>query len=359
MRHRPTSPNPSTPTPQVLRRVRLQYYADDRPGIQRLSVGRRLTYLDARGKELTDPRQLDRIERLVIPPAWTDVWICPRANGHLQATGRDAKGRKQYLYHVRWQELSNRTKFKRLRHFGESLPALRRRITRELKQPGLPHSKVVAAVIALLDRTMIRVGNEEYARANGSYGLTTLRNRHVQVRGSQLRFRFQGKSGKAHEIDLEDRRLAKIVRRCQELPGQELFQYLDDEGKPRSIGSDDINTFLRATMGKSFTAKDFRTWKATALVFSALRSQDEMPASPTAGKRVVNQAIRDVARLLGNTVTVCRSYYVHPEITSRFLDGKLELGCAKNGNSRGAGLNACERQLLRILRGLERPAGRP
>ena len=349
-----TSSNQSPVTPKELRRVRLQYFADDRSGIQRVKAGRGFNYLGPGGKALTDPRHLDRIERLVIPPAWTDVWICPKANGHLQATGRDAKGRKQYLYHARWQELSNQTKFKRLRQFGESLPALRRRIARELKQPGLPHAKVVAAVIALLDRTMIRVGNEEYVRANGSFGLTTLRNRHVQVRGAQLRFRFQGKSGKPHEIDLEDRRLAKIVRRCQELPGQELFQYLDDEAKPRSIGSNDINAYLRSCMGDAFTAKDFRTWKATALVFGALRSQAVMPESPTAGKRIVNQAIRDAAKLLGNTVTVCRSYYVHPEITSRFLDGKLKIACAKNSGGHGAGLNVCERELLKILRSLER-----
>jgi len=206
-----TTPNRSPVSPSVLRRVRLQYYADDRPGIERRKNGPGFKYLGPRGKSLTDSRQLDRIERLVIPPAWKDVWISPVSTGHLQATGRDAKGRKQYLYHLRWQELSNQTKFKRLRQFGESLPALRRRISRELKQPRLAHGKVVAAVIALLDRTMIRVGNEEYARANGSYGLNTFRNRHVRVRGSQLRFRFQGKSGKPHDVDLEDRRLSKIV----------------------------------------------------------------------------------------------------------------------------------------------------
>ena len=301
----------------------LRYVSDAAPGIRRRRSGRGFSYVDAEGTTIRDRAALRRIKALVIPPAWTDVWICTLPHGHIQASARDAKGRKQYRYHARWREVRDEDKYDRMIAFGEALPKLRRRLDEDLAQPGLPRTKLLATVVRLLELTLIRVGNEEYARANESYGLTTLRERHVQVSGSTLRFRFRGKSGKLHEVAITDRRLAAVVKRCQALPGQELFQYLDEAGEQQSIDSSDVNAYLRETMGDDFTAKDFRTWAGSVLAARILGT----PATEEEGldpKRRVVEAIKQVAKRLGNTPATCRKHYVHPLVLEAFLAGSLE-----------------------------------
>jgi len=348
----PVAATDLVPPPQVLaRRARLRYTCDDEEGIHRIVRAKRVTYQDASGHVIHDRRQLTRIESLGIPPAWTDVWICVSERGHLQATGRDARGRKQYLYHAEWHLHAGRTKFKKLRAFGEALASLRQQVARHLRKPGLPQEKVIAAVIALLDGTLVRVGNEEYAKANGSYGLTTLRDHHADVRGPTIHLQFKGKSGKMLEIDFRDQRLARIVRECQDLPGQQLFQYLDSEGDLHRLESADVNRYLRAVTGCPFTAKDFRTWKATVLVLERLLNE-ESARSATAARRAVSQAIRAAAEALGNTVTVCRKYYVHPQVTQLFLADKLARLCGSVPPPKRR-LNSYEQLLLRLLRKLE------
>jgi DNA topoisomerase-1 len=276
------------------------------------------------GKLIRDPKTLARVRSLVIPPAWTDVWICPLDNGHIQATGRDAKGRKQYRYHPRWRTVSDEDKYGRLLAFGSALPAIRKRIDADLARPGLPREKVLAAVVRLLETTLIRVGNDEYARVNGSFGLTTMRDRHVEVapaKGS-IRFTFRGKSGIRHTIDLRDGRLARIVKRCRDLPGQELFQYLDETGDVQDVASDDVNDYLRSVAGEEFTAKDFRTWAGTVLAAMALKEFEAFATKSQAKKNLV-RAIERVSARLGNTPTVCRKCYVHPEVIFAYLDGSL------------------------------------
>jgi DNA topoisomerase-1 len=258
----------------------------------------------------------------VIPPAWTDVWIAPHANGHIQATGRDARGRKQYRYHPRWRAVRDETKYGRMMAFAAALPRIRARVEADLARPGLPREKVLATVVRLLETTLIRVGNEEYARANRSFGLTTMRDRHVAVSGRSVRFGFRGKSGIRHTIDLNDRRLARVVKRCRDLPGQELFQYLDDDGRPQSIDSADVNAYLREVTGDDFTAKDFRTWAGTVLAALALREFESFD-SQTQAKKNVLRAIERVSERLGNTPTVCRKCYVHPEVINAYLDGSM------------------------------------
>jgi DNA topoisomerase-1 len=263
-----------------------------------------------------------RIRELTIPPAWGQVWICPYPNGHLQVTGRDAKGRKQYLYHPQWHAVRKETKFHRLTEFGRALPKIRRRVARDLRLRGLPREKVVAAVVRLLEQTHIRVGNPEYADENQSFGLSTMRNRHVQVRGERLQFRFRGKSGKFHQVDFTDKRLARIVKRCQDLPGYELFQYIDDASETRDVTSEDVNNYLRAIAGEEFSAKDFRTWAGTIQVAMILRHLDgDDNEEPTESALV--KAIEEVAAALGNTRAVCRKYYIHPAIVDAYLDGTL------------------------------------
>ena len=257
---------------------------------------------------------------MVIPPAWNDVWICPRADGHLQAVGRDARGRKQYRYHPRWRDVRDRTKYDRMIAFGRALPKIRRRLKRDLSLPGLPREKVLAAVASLLESTRFRIGNDEYRRQNDSYGLTTLRNRHVEVSGARLRFRFRGKSGKIGEVALSDSRLARIVRRCQDIPGQELFQYVDESGQPRAIDSGDVNEYLRAISGDDFTAKDFRTWSGTVLAYAALRRCGRAASKAEAQRKVV-LAIAEVAKRLGNTPAVCRKSYIHPRVIDGYISG--------------------------------------
>lgn len=300
----------------------LRYVSDQTPGITRKRSGRGFQYFDARGKQIRDPEQLGRVRGLVIPPAWANVWICPDSRGHLQATGYDARGRKQYRYHPRWREARDQLKYERVMAFARALPGIRKRVERDLRRKRLPREKVLAAVVRLLENTLIRVGNDEYARNNGSYGLTTLRDEHVEVNGKSICFEFRGKSGKEREIDLEDRRLARIVAECQDLPGQELFQFVDDQGQVRDVGSADVNDYLREVSGQEFTAKDFRTWAGTVLAAQALREFEDVD-SQAAAKRNVVRAVERVAERLGNTKAVCRKCYIHPTIFAAYLDRSL------------------------------------
>ena len=298
----------------------LRYVSDDDPGLTRVQKGKRVQYLDAAGKVVRDTATLARIKALVIPPAWSRVWICPRADGHIQATGRDARGRKQYRYHPRWQQVRDAAKYGRLLAFGKTLPALRRRLMKDLQAPPLSRTRVLATVLRLLETTLIRVGNEEYARSNQSFGLTTLRDRHVTVAADRVRFRFRAKSGVWQEIELQDGRLARTVKRCQDLPGQVLFQYVDSDGSRQRVTSEDVNTYLQEVTGESFTAKDFRTWAGTVLAAAALEEFEQVE-SAAARRKNVTKAIETVARQLGNTKAVCRRCYVHPAVLDTYLDG--------------------------------------
>ena len=298
----------------------LRYVSDRMPGIRRRRAGKGFLYFGPDGRRLRDTEEILRIKRLAIPPAWREVWICPSANGHVQASARDAKGRKQYRYHPRWREVRDETKYTRMIAFARALPRIRERAERDLERPGLPREKVLAAVVRLLEVTQIRVGNNEYARANRSYGLTTLREHHVDVSGHTLRFRFRGKSGKEHAVDLSDRRLARIVKQCQDLPGQELFQYIDDDGGRRTIDSTDVNAYLREISGDDFTAKEFRTWAGTVLAALALQEFEKFD-SATQAKRNVVRAIESVATVLGNTPAISRKCYVHPAVLDAYMEG--------------------------------------
>nr|WP_282572070.1 DNA topoisomerase IB [Roseomonas acroporae] len=300
----------------------LRYVSDEQPGITRRRAGAGFAYRDPKGRPVRDAATLRRIRALAIPPAYRHVWICPRADGHIQATGRDARGRKQYRYHPRWREARDATKYDHVMAFARLLPALRRTVAGHMALPGLPREKVLATVVHLLETTLIRVGNEDYAKENGSYGLTTLRNRHVKVEGTALRFAFRGKSGKEWRLQLRDRRVARIVRACQELPGQSLFQYLDEAGERRGVDSADVNDYLRGITGEDVTAKDFRTWSGTVLAAMALQEFERFDTQ-AAAKRNVKAAIERVASRLGNTVAVCRKCYVHPEVLNCYLDGSL------------------------------------
>lgn len=299
----------------------LRYVSDDRPGYTRKAKGDDFDWFDADGKLIRDKQRLLRIKRLAIPPAWTDVWICPASNGHIQATGRDARCRKQYLYHERWREVRDENKYDRIISFGKALPKIRRRIARDLKLPGLPRIKVLATVVQLLERTFIRIGNEEYARENKSFGLTTMKDRHVEVKGAKLRFRFRGKSGREHEVDVTDRHIAKIISKLQDLPGQDLFQYVDDDCKVGDISSQDVNEYLREITGEDFSAKDFRTWAGTMLTAIALNAQEKFETKKQA-KENIKTAISAVAKILGNTPAVCRKCYVHPAVLDTYLEQK-------------------------------------
>jgi len=310
---------PSDP-PAAARAAGLRYVHDDRPGIRRETAREGFRYLDARGEPVLDENTLARIKSLVIPPAWTEVWICPQANGHLQATGRDARGRKQYRYHPKWRAARDEVKYERMLKFGQALPAIRAEVDRALKLSGLPREKVLATIVYLLEATMMRVGNEEYARTNKSFGLTTLRNRHAKVDGSDVEFSFRGKSGVYHKVKVHDRRLARIVARSRDLPGQELFQYVDGDGETHSIDSSDVNDYLRAITGEDYTAKDFRTWSGTVLAALALQEFEKFDSEAQAKKNIV-RAIESVAEKLGNTPSICRKCYVHPAVLDAYLDG--------------------------------------
>jgi DNA topoisomerase I len=328
----------------------LQYVNDERPGYSRRAKGKNFEYLDTEGKTIRDEQRLLRIKRLAIPPAWTDVWICPSPNGHIQATGRDARGRKQYRYHERWREVRDENKFDRLAQFAKALPNIRRRVAQDLKLPGLPQQKVLATIVRLLERTFLRIGNEEYARDNKSFGLTTLKNRHVKIKGAQMRFRFRGKSGIQQEVDIADRRVAKVIAKCQDLPGQDLFQYLDEDGEVRDLTSQDVNEYLRQIAGEDFTAKHFRTWGGTVLAAIALSKQEAFQTKKQA-KSNIKTAICAVAELLGNTPAVCRKCYVHPVIVEAYLNRTRIAGL--NGDRKGSitpDLRAAERAVLKFLR---------
>ena len=315
-------PVPNTDPPAAARAAGLRYVHDDRPGILREPVKDGFRYLDAKGEPVEDEATLKRIKSLAIPPAWTDVWICPQANGHLQATGRDARGRKQYRYHPKWREVRDEVKYERMIKFGKALPQIRKEVDRALSLPGLPREKVLATIVYLLEATMMRIGNDEYARENKSYGLTTLRNRHVRIDGSEVGFRFRGKSGVYHDVKVHDRRLARIIQRTRDLPGQDLFQYLDEDGETHTVGSSDVNDYLRTITGEDYTAKDFRTWSGTVLAAMALQEFEAVDSDTQAKKNVV-RAIETVAERLGNTPSVCRKCYVHPAVLDAYLDGTM------------------------------------
>jgi DNA topoisomerase-1 len=330
----------------------LRYVNDVQPGIRRRRQGKGFIYSGPSGRPVRDPNTLNRIKALAVPPAWKDVWICPSASGHLQATGRDARGRKQYRYHARWRSTRDESKFAHTLAFARALPAIRRNVRRDLKLPTLHREKVLAAVVQLLETSFIRVGNPEYARDNGSFGLTTMRDRHVSISGETLRFRFRGKSGKAHSVEIRDRRLAKIVSRCQDIPGQELFQYVDEHGQRRKVESGDINAYLREVSGGDFTAKDFRTWAGTVLAARALRQGERFSSARQARKNIV-RAMEEVARQLGNTPAICRKSYVHPAILDSYQEGvwwPLPKRChGRRATRRANGWPREEKAVLRVL----------
>jgi len=330
----------------------LRYVSDDQLGSSRQRNGEEFEYLDQKGKPIRDEQRLLRIKRLAIPPAWSDVWICPSPNGHIQATGRDARRRKQYRYHERWREIRDENKYDRLVNFGKALPKIRRRLKKDLALSSLPREKVLATIVQLLERSLIRVGNEEYARENKSFGLTTMQDRHVDVKGSKLRFRFRGKSGRQHEVDVTDRRIARIVMKLQDLAGQSLFQYLDDEGNARDITSQDVNEYLREITGADFTAKDFRTWAGTVLAAVAL---GKLGASETKrqAKANIKHAIGAVAEVLGNTPAICRQCYIHPAVLEAYLNGNSINGFKPNRREefekQGTDLASAQKAVLKFL----------
>jgi DNA topoisomerase I len=332
---------------QSARAAGLRYVSDLSPGFRRKRAGRAFTYLTAEGATIRDRDAIRRIKSLVIPPAWTDVWISPDPRGHIQATGRDARGRKQYRYHPRWREVRDAVKYDRMLAFAEALPTIREQTDRDLELPGLPRRKVLALVVRLLEETRIRVGNEEYRKENGSFGLTTLRNRHVDVIGSEVRFKFRGKSGKEHRVRLRDRRLARIMKRFLEIPGQELFQYVDETGEPKAIESEDVNDYIRQISGEDFTAKDFRTWAGTILAARFFREAEVAPETKGAKKELV-RAIARVAEELGNTPAVCKKCYIHPAVIAAYLAGALK-PVEGNGHDDPYRLSAEERDLLALL----------
>jgi DNA topoisomerase-1 len=300
----------------------LRYTTDTRPGIRRQRKGRQFTYIDTEGHAIRSGPELTRIKALVIPPAWRDVWICPDPRGHLQATGRDARGRKQYRYHPKWRATRDETKYHRMIGFAQALPIIRRTTREHMRRPGLPREKVLATVVQLLEKTLIRVGNDEYARTNRSYGLTTLRDTHVEFKGERVRFTFRGKSGVDHEIDLNDRRLARIVRQCRDLPGYDLFQYYDENGVRQAVGSEEVNAYLKEVTGEDLTSKDFRTWAGTVLAAQLLREFAAVTSTTQAKKNIV-AAVEQVAKKLGNTKAVCRRCYIHPAVLHSYLDGTM------------------------------------
>jgi DNA topoisomerase-1 len=358
----PESPITLADPVQSAKDAGLRYVTDAKPGFTRKRQGKKsFRYFDEDGKPLKDAATLARIRSLVIPPAWKEVWICPSPNGHLQATGRDARGRKQSRYHPRWREVRDETKYERMLSFGAALSSVRQRVERDISQPGLSQTKVLATIARLMETTCIRVGNTEYARKNHSYGLTTMRNRHVRIDGAKITFRFEGKSGVEHTVDVHDRRLAKIIQRCQDIPGYELFQYVDDAGERHTIDSSDVTTYLREISGQDFTAKDFRTWAGSVATCALLRELEPFVSETQAKKNLVG-VIKDVASQLGNTPSVCRKCYVHPAVLATYFTGgmeatfkrKMERELAKSCKS----LQKEERALMHLLELSMRPAKR-
>lgn len=326
----------------------LRYVSDVRPGLSRVKNGKSFTYRDQSGMRLTDKATLNRIRHLAIPPAWTDVWICPNARGHIQAVGRDARGRKQYRYHPDWVATRDSSKFDRMIEFGKTLPKLRACTDGHLRRAPLCRERVLATIVRIMEKTAIRVGNEEYARTNGSYGLTTMKGRHARANGRRVVFNFRAKSGVLQHVELDDARLAAMVKKCQDLPGQTLFQYLDDTGTPREVDSSDVNEYLRSISGSDFTAKDFRTWIATVLAateLAATAARADCPTSVTGRKRELTHAIAVVATQLGNTQAVCRKSYIHPAVMNGFLDGRT-IDIAPGSKP---GVSACEAAVIKFL----------
>jgi DNA topoisomerase-1 len=336
------------PAAQRIRNVGLHYRFDDTPGIRRERADDGFVYLDPDGRRITAARELRRIAKLAVPPAWEQVWISPAPLAHLLATGRDQRGRKQYRYHEAWRAVRDADKFGRVIAFAAVLPKIRRTVARDLRRPGLPRRKVLAAIVRLLETSLIRVGNDEYARANRSFGLTTLRGRHIDISGITVTFDFRGKGGKRHHIKVADRRIARIVRNCRDLPGYELFQYLDDAGARHRVASDDVNAYLRAVAGADFSAKDFRTWSGTVLAAQALKPRQAFESQAEA-RRAITEALEHVAAQLGNTPAICRKCYVHPAVPAAFLDRTLVNGLRAGAKTRG-GLGADEAAVLRFLR---------
>jgi DNA topoisomerase I len=329
----------------------LKYISDEQPGITRVRRGKGFIYLDSRGEPVTNERTIQRIKSLVIPPAWNNVWICSTANGHIQSTGRDVKGRKQYIYHPEWDEIRNQTKFFRMVNFGKALPAIRKRVDEDLDKKGFPREKILALIINLLEKTYIRVGSEEYAKNNGSYGLTTLRNKHISVEGSHIKFLFKGKSGKLWQVAYKDRRIARLVKQCQELPGYDVFRYKDEEGRLQTVDSGEVNKYIREISGDDFTAKDFRTWNGTVIAATELNLLG--PAfGVTEEKRKIVQAVKKVSQELINTPSICRKYYIHPDILTSYSDGslfKIMDKHLKKNNSSEHGLSPEEKAVLEVL----------
>ncbi|QVQ28116.1 DNA topoisomerase IB [Achromobacter deleyi] len=333
----------------------LVYVDDTQSGYRRVRVnGHTFHYLDAQGKRISDETEIQRINALAIPPAYESVWICPSPLGHLQATGRDARGRKQYRYHAAWTAVRDADKYQNLLSFGLALPRIRRQVARDMKTPGLTQDKVIAVLVRLLEITLIRIGAREYARANKSYGLTTLKRRHTTVAGSRFRFQFQGKSGVPHDVTVTDRRVARVIRRCLDIPGQQLFQYLDEDGGKHPVDSGGVNAYLRAAGGGDFTAKHYRTWAGSVLAYAALQSRP--PEDERKARQDAADVIKQVARRLANTPAVCRACYVHPAILDAYLAGTLPPRAAAPDGPRG--LNADERRLLAFLRSQAAPAAR-
>lgn len=337
----------------------LRYVSDKKPGIRRERAGEQFSYIGVDGQPITDEKTLQRIHSLAIPPAWTDVWICPHPRGHIQATGRDAKGRKQYRYHPQWRKVRDETKYHKMLTFGMALPTIRQKVAEDLQLGGLPREKVLATIVELLDITAIRVGNEEYARENQSYGLTTLRNRHVNVSGANIRLHFRGKSGKDHTYTVKDKKLARIVKRLQDLPGHELFEYVDEQNEVRGVESADVNEYLRAVTQEDFTAKDFRTWWGTVIAVEALKDLGEAQTQ-TQAKKNITEAVKEAAQYLGNTPAICRKCYVHPQVLDAYLNGTL-LKTLKAQEERRpqkalAGLHPEEVALMELLEGEQESA---
>jgi len=329
----------------------LRYTTDANPGIRRTRHGSTFRYFGPDGRRLTSADELTRIRSLVIPPAWDEVWICPEPRGHLQATGRDARRRKQYRYHPKWREVRDETKYDRMIGFAQALPQIRQHTDRDLRRTGIPRAKVLAAVVQLLEKTLIRVGNDEYARENRSFGLTTLRDGHVNVRGGRVRFTFRGKSGIEHEIDLDDRRLAKVVRACRDIPGYDLFQFYGADGRRQTVGSADVNAYLKHVTGEDYTSKDFRTWAGTVYAAQLLRAVTAF-GSITEARRHVVSAVESVAKRLGNTKAVSRKCYIHPAILDAYLDGsmvKMQIVRPRRSSRSPYALSECEASVLALL----------
>lgn len=314
---------------EAAKKARLRYVRDDTPGITRKKAGKSYAYFSPDKKRLSDKAIVERINKLAIPPAYEDVWICPYENGHMQATGRDARGRKQYRYHPKWQQVRSETKFTQIGEFAAALPGMRKRVAADLKLKGLPREKVLAAVVALMDHCNMRVGNDQYARENDSYGLTTIRKKHVEVEGNKIFFEFTGKSGKLWQREVNSPEIAKIVKHCEDIPGQELFKYLDDDGTRRDVKSDDVNAYLQEISGKPFTAKDFRTWSATAMAIQLLGVLEPGP-SKTGSAKELNATIKQIAEAMGHTAAICRKCYIYPGVIDAYSEQTLSAWYSKH-----------------------------